>query len=280
MESAFREITIPVDSSATARRGVAFALEFARAGTHLHFCSVVDPTTVLVGGALGTPVDPAPIVNALESDAQRACDEAVAAAHGAGFEADGSVLCGTVASSIRRYARERLSDAIVIGTHARTGASRIVFGSVAESVIEQSDVPVIVTHTGDVTGGTGPITVAVDRTEPALAALRAALELARVLKRSLSIVNVVEGGRTDWATAEPILSDAAETVRAAGLDFELVTLEGPVADTIVATAQRRGSSMIVIGTHGRRDAARLLLGSVAAAVLERARVPVMVVRAH
>jgi nucleotide-binding universal stress UspA family protein len=280
METAFRNVTVPVDSSATARRGLAFAIEFARGGGRLHVCSVVDPTTVLVGGALGAPVDPTPIVDALKSDAQRACDDAVAAARGSGIDADASVIFGTVASSIRRFARANDSDVLVIGTHARTGASRMVFGSVAESLIEHSDVPVIVTHADDVAGTTGPVTVAVDESPPSVGALKAAIDVARALRRGLSIVNVVESGRTDWATAEPILNDAAETVRAAGLDFELVTLEGPVAETIVATAQRRGSSMIVLGTHGRRNAARLLLGSVAAAVLERARVPVMVVRAH
>jgi nucleotide-binding universal stress UspA family protein len=280
METAFRNVTVPVDTSATARRGLDFAIEFARGGGRLHVCSVVDPTTVLVGGSLGAPVDPTPIVDALKSDAQRACDDAVAAARSSGIDADGSVIFGTVASSIRRFARASDSDVLVIGTHARTGASRMVFGSVAESLIEHSDVPVIVTHADDVAGTTGPITVAVDESPPSVAALKAAIDVARALRRGLSIVNVVESGRTDWATAEPILNDAAETVRAAGLDFELVTLEGPVAETIVATAQRRASSMIVIGTHGRRNAARLLLGSVAAAVLERARVPVMVVRAH
>jgi nucleotide-binding universal stress UspA family protein len=280
METAFQDITVPVDASATARRGLDFAIEFARGGARLHFCSVVDPTVVLVGGSLGTPVDPTPIVEVLESDAQRACDDALAAARRNGVDADATVIFGTVASSIRRHARERNCDALVIGTHARIGASRIVFGSVAESLIEHSDVPVIVTHVDDVSGQTGPITVAVDDSAPSAVALRAATDLARMLGRGLSIVNVVEGGRTDWATAEPILSDAADKVRSAGLDFELVTLEGPVAETIVATAQRRNSSMIVIGTHGRRNAARLLLGSVAAAVLERARVPVMVVRAR
>jgi nucleotide-binding universal stress UspA family protein len=280
METAFREVTVPVDGSATARRGLDFALEFARGGRRLHFCSVVDPTTMLVGGSLGAPVDPTAIVAALEFGAQRSCDAAVAAARKSGIDADADVVNGTVVSSIRQYARENQSSAVIIGTHARTGASRFVFGSVAELLIQQSDIPVIVTHADDVTGRSGPITLALDASPPSAAALTAAIELARSLHRGLSVVNVVERGRSDWLAAEPILHAAAEQVRSAGLDFELVTLEGPVAATIVDTAQRRGSSMIVIGTHGRRDAARLLLGSVAAAVLEHARIPVMVVRAH
>jgi nucleotide-binding universal stress UspA family protein len=278
MSSAFADVTVPVDPSATARRGIDFAIEFAQPGRRLHFCSVVDPTGVLVGGALGTPVDPTPIVATLKADAQRVCDDAVAAAHGSGIKSDAEVIFGTVSASIRNYARANRSDVLILGTHARTGAARFVFGSIAESLIEDSAIPVIVTHVDDVAGGTGPITVAVDSSPPAALALTAAVDLALATGRALSIVNVVESGRTGWSTAEPILNDAAETVRSAGLEFELVTLEGPPAETIVATAQRRGSSMIVIGTHGRKNAARLFLGSVAAAVLERARVPVMVVR--
>jgi nucleotide-binding universal stress UspA family protein len=280
MKTAFADVTVPVDPSPTARRGIDFAIEFAKPGRRLHFCSVVDPTGVLVGGALGTPVDPAPIVATLKADAQRACDAAVAAAHGSGVESDAEVIFGTVSASIGTFARATKSDVLVVGTHARTGAARFVFGSVAESLIEDSAIPVIVTHVDDVAGETGPITVAIDASAPAVAALTAAVDLALATGRALSIVTVVEHGRTGWSTAEPILSDAAETVRSAGLDFELVTLEGPPAETIVATAQRRGSSMIVIGTHGRKNAARLFLGSVAAAVLERARVPVMVVHAR
>lgn len=278
MSTAFLDFTVPIDASPTARRGLDFALDFARPGAMLHFCSVVDPTGVLVGGPLGTPVDPTPIVAALKADAQRTCDAAVAAARDHGINGDARVLFGTVSSSIRSFARERRSDALIVGTHARTGAARMVFGSIAESLIEDSPIPVIVTHVDDVAAHGGPITVAIDASPPAALALCAAVDLALATKRGLSLVTVVEHGRTGWATAEPVLNDAAETVRSAGLDFELVTLEGPPAETIVAAAQRHGSSMIVIGTHGRKNAARLFLGSVAAAVLERARIPVMVVR--
>ena len=280
MTSAFWDVTVPVDASITAQRGVDFALDFARDGARLHFCSVVDTAAALCGGAFGTTIDPGPMVEALEGDAQRRCAAAVSAAQRLGIDADGQVIFGPVVPAIRRYACERKSDALVIGTHGRTGASRMFFGSVTESLVQTSDVPVLVTHADDVPRAAGPITVAVDGSRAAAAALRAAIALARAQKQSLSIVNVVENGRGEWAGAEPILSAAADALRASELDFELVTLTGPVAETIVATAQRQHSPMIVIGTNGRSDAARLIMGSIAAAVLERARVPVMVVRQH
>jgi nucleotide-binding universal stress UspA family protein len=278
MTTAFCDVTVPVDASVTAQRGIDFALDFARNGARLHFCSVVDTASALCGGAFGTTIDPTPMVEALEGNAQRACVNAVSAARKRGVDADARVIFGPVVPAIRRYVCERKSDALVIGTHGRTGASRVLLGSVTESLVQTSDVPVLVTHADDVANADGPITVAVDGSPAANAALSAAIALAREQRRCVSIVTVVESGRSDWARAEPILSDAADAMRASGLDFELVTLCGPVIDTILETAQRRLSPMIVIGTRGRSEAARFFLGSVATGVLERARVPVMVVR--
>jgi nucleotide-binding universal stress UspA family protein len=46
----------------------------------------------------------------------------------------------------------------------------------------------------------------------------------------------------------------------------------------VRTARARGAGMIVVGTHGRRGAARFFLGSVAARVVAAAHGPVLTVR--
>jgi nucleotide-binding universal stress UspA family protein len=90
-------------------------------------------------------------------------------------------------------------------------------------------------------------------------------------------MHVVPSGE-QWPDAAPILAAAADRVRATKLDFELVTLRGDAASTIVESAQRRGSPLVVMGTHGRSGVGRAILGSVAAAVIERARMPVVVVR--
>jgi nucleotide-binding universal stress UspA family protein len=276
MDAAMREVTVPVDSSASSRRGVAYALELGRKGAILHFCSVVDATAAYLGGAVGAPIDAAPIIQAMALDAQETCDDAVGAARSAGIAADGKVIYGSVVQAIGRYAREQNSSALVIGTHARSGAPRAILGSIAESLMQASTVPIVVTHADDAVGS-GPITVAIDGTPASDGALQIAIGLARDQKRSLSILTVVAGGRRSWFDAQAILSDAGDLARLAGIGFETVTVEGHVPDTIIASAQRADSPMIVIGTNGRSDLARMLLGSVAAAVVERAHVPVTVV---
>lgn len=42
---------------------------------------------------------------------------------------------GCAGREIIRYAREKQIDLIVLGTHGRTGISRVILGSVAESVV-------------------------------------------------------------------------------------------------------------------------------------------------
>jgi nucleotide-binding universal stress UspA family protein len=57
-----------------------------------------------------------------------------------------------------------------------------------------------------------------------------------------------------------------------------MTPEGRAPQTLLAAADEIESCMIVMGTHGRPFVQRLLLGSVAAQVVERAHIPVVAVR--
>jgi nucleotide-binding universal stress UspA family protein len=278
MSTSFAALTVPLDSSEQAAHAVDYAVALARGGkTVLHFCSVVDPAAIASPGAMGAMVDPAPMIDALEANARQLTDAAASEAHAANVSADTSVLFGRAATAIARSARETGSDGIVICTHGRTGFARFIAGSVTEAVLTLATVPLIVVHHDDDPPGNGPITVAIDGSAGAKAALETAIALAATDGRSLALMHVVQSGEL-WADAAPILADAAERVRTTKLDFELVTLRGAAATTIVESARRRGSPLVVMGTRGRSGVGRAVLGSVATAVIERARMPVIVVR--
>lgn len=59
-----------------------------------------------------------------------------------GVEARGQVLIGYAAEEILNRAHEEKVDVIVMGTHGRKGIDRILFGSVAEKVVKNADMPV------------------------------------------------------------------------------------------------------------------------------------------
>lgn len=80
--------------------------------------------------------------------------------------------------------------------------------------------------------------------------------------------------------AEDLFEDAREAAANAGFDGEITTrIEiGPPSRSIVHYAEAEDVDYVVMGCHGRSGVSRVLLGSVAEAVVRRAPCPVLVVR--
>jgi nucleotide-binding universal stress UspA family protein len=85
----------------------------------------------------------------------------------------------------------------------------------------------------------------------------------------------------DYAAAARIemenLEPLAQRVRAGGLRCEVVVRPGLPADQILAFLREREIDRVVMGTHSPGPVGKLLVGSVAEAVLRRAQVPVYIV---
>ena len=74
------------------------------------------------------------------------------------------------------------------------------------------------------------------------------------------------------------LRPLVEYARKEGVEAEGLVLTGFADEAIIEAAKQRRADLIVMGTHGRRGAARLFLGSVASRVISTAPCPVMTVR--
>ncbi|MEZ6095379.1 MAG: universal stress protein [Pirellulaceae bacterium] len=68
-----------------------------------------------------------------------------------GVKADYAVKMGPPADTIVEFARDHVVDLIVLGTHGRTGLSRVLMGSVAEAVVRKADCPVLAVKSNTVT---------------------------------------------------------------------------------------------------------------------------------
>src|SRR5271157_4250328 len=79
--------------------------------------------------------------------------------------------------------------------------------------------------------------------------------------------------RTELEHLQPL----AQKVRAAGVDCEVVVRPGLAADQILAYLRERDVDRIVMGTHSPGPIGKLLVGSVAEAVLRTSNVPVCIV---
>lgn len=133
---------------------------------------------------------------------------------------------------------------------------------------------------------------ATDGSHASLQAVDFAIDFARSLGTQLAFLTVDGAPPSAGALHDSTLLTAAEAqlrqelqvaatrARAAGLDeVRCVLARGhDIAATIVAYAEEHGYDHIVTGSAGRTGISRLLLGSVAAAVVARAHCPVTVVR--
>jgi len=73
-----------------------------------------------------------------------------------------------------------------------------------------------------------------------------------------------------WSLAQKLERD--------GLAIDCIAVEGSAADGIREIAEREHADLIVMGTHGRRGLTALVMGSVAEAIVRRAKCPVLVVK--
>ncbi len=73
------------------------------------------------------------------------------------------------------------------------------------------------------------------------------------------------------------LSERAGLVAEAGLACHTKMIEGVATEEIVKHARDIGADMIVVGTHGRRGLAHVVLGSVAEKVVQRSTCPVLTI---
>ena len=67
-----------------------------------------------------------------------------------GITADKVVKSGKPAEEIIHYAKTNAVDLIIMSTHGRSGVSRLMLGSVAERIIRQSDIPILLNHPSDI----------------------------------------------------------------------------------------------------------------------------------
>jgi nucleotide-binding universal stress UspA family protein len=74
------------------------------------------------------------------------------------------------------------------------------------------------------------------------------------------------------------LQKVAERLRERGLTVEHEQPDGPAADTLLARAQELKVDVIAMTTHGRTGLRRVVLGSTAQSVLNRAQCPMLLLR--
>ena len=280
-------ILVPLDGSALAERALPFARAIAQSsGAQL----------LLLHLARGRSTEP----EAEHEDPVPRLEAVRAALRAAGLQAELKLReldDETAGAAIARLALETGSDLIVMSSHGRGGLGRWLYGSVADEVMRLASLPLIVVPAASKMDwpaqGRREILVSLDGSETGEASLSAAADLVRTLGGRLFLLRVVEiptalyaeglaytayDPEAELEAAKAYLAETAARLRQEGLDVQTsAEVEFPVS-AIVALAQEREVDLIAMATHGRGGLARLVLGSVATGVLQRAGRPVLLVR--
>ncbi len=141
----FKHLLVTLDGSARAESVVPHAIDIGRSmGAQVTLLRIVDGTTSGWGerGAIGKSTD-VPTSSLHVDQAQSYLDRVAEQIRASGVKAQSVVKQGPPAKQIVATAREAEADAIVMATHSRRGLNRLMFGSVAEAVLHESHLPIL-----------------------------------------------------------------------------------------------------------------------------------------
>jgi nucleotide-binding universal stress UspA family protein len=142
----YRRILVPVDGSPTSNLGLREAIRLAKGQrASLQLVHVVDQHYLLMNSAeIGINIER--LLPALKQGGRRILRRAEALASRHGVKCSSALLetfNGPAAEPIVRQAKKWRADLIVLGTHGRRGARRLLMGSDAEQIVRNSPVPVM-----------------------------------------------------------------------------------------------------------------------------------------
>lgn len=142
----YQRILVPIDGSTTAEQGLSEALRLAKlTGGQLRLLHVVEEV-IFATGFEGYAAYAGDLITALVDSGKQLLAQAKARADAAGVKADTVLTEGLAPSAAERVIEQAKSwhaDLIVLGTHGRRGARRLLLGSDAEQIVRMSPVPVL-----------------------------------------------------------------------------------------------------------------------------------------
>jgi len=301
----FSKILLPLDRSSLAEQAIGPAASIAR-GSHAVIDVVLVHEPFPFAGYTDIPWD------GQDEKAENKYVDAIAAElkSGANVSSTFAVMRGPPPERICQRVRDTGANLIVMTSHGRTGFSRAWLGSVADAVMRNSAVPVLMlrperglTRRGMTEKSIKRILVPLDSSPLANVVIPAAIALAHATHATISIVRVVPIvpiitpiDATMPITNFPLIPDAVatqqlvdETVKqveevarrlqedgGVSVDAHVVVSEH-VANAIVDFAATHNVDVIAMSTHGR-GASRWVMGSVADKVLRASSLPILLQR--
>jgi nucleotide-binding universal stress UspA family protein len=197
---------------------------------------------------------------------------------------------GSAAESILKVASQEQTTLIAMTTHGRTGMARLVVGSVAEQVLQSTNIPVLVSRSFPPQGSREApplqplrnILLPLDGSERALEVVEPVVRLAQGSDARVHLLRVEEitPNPGHWDIPDETMKKTDQLLREACIPTVMEHRRGIPTEEILASISKNGIDLLAMTTHGRSGPSRWILGSVTAEVLRHTTVPMLVVRRH
>jgi nucleotide-binding universal stress UspA family protein len=206
-----------------------------------------------------------------------------------------NVSTGSAEAEIVRAADDLGATLVVVGSRGSTGLNHLLLGNVAERVVRYAHCPVLVARPHE---PTATILVATDFSDPALPAVAASVEEAKVRRAKLTLlhcIDMVPDHAVGWGApfgatwvvpprelVEEVKRSAEQALRGElqrfGVEGDVRAATGDPASAILDAARELSADLVVVATRGRTGLRRMVLGSVAERVVAHAHCSVLAVR--
>ncbi|MDD4256017.1 MAG: GNAT family N-acetyltransferase, partial [Methanofollis sp.] len=190
---------------------------------------------------------------------------------------------GDIAGAILALAREERPSLIVVGARGRNIISDFFLGSVSAGVLRRAQTHVLIVRPA----GAGRdalfsrVLCPVDFSKPSLQVVSLLPRLKvpeAVLLHVITSAESEEEMDTRIRDAEGRLAEIGERIKEKGIGVRALVRTGEAADEICAAAEETGATLVLLPRLGKTDyITNIPIGSTAADVAKRARVPVCVI---
>jgi nucleotide-binding universal stress UspA family protein len=138
-----RRILVPTDGSSQSDAALEYALE-EFADDDITLLHVIDPIDAGYTAPVGIPGGSEEWYEEAKESSEAIFGEAQQVADEYGVTLDSATEMGRPSQTVVEFAEDEGFDQIVMGSHGRSGVSRILLGSVAETVVRRASMPVTV----------------------------------------------------------------------------------------------------------------------------------------
>ncbi|MCP4415478.1 MAG: universal stress protein [Chloroflexi bacterium] len=189
---------------------------------------------------------------------------------------------GPIAATIHQTAVFYNIDLIIMSTHGRSGVQRLLLGSIARKLVQQSTHPILLLRASEETAVSPQfqkILVTLDGSEYSERVMSYVLPLAKKFGSNLLLLTVPQSNTVETLELkmQQYLDSLANFCNNEGVPTQVHLIGHDPVSTIIQLSQQEGIDLIMLATHGRGGLQRLLLGSVADDVVQQANCPVFLV---